>query len=72
MHIIRCTLNFGKLHEVSCLSLIVNHLFVTLRLVFVFGLPFWLGLGLMFMSLEGLWLGGHFMTFIVRISRQKC
>ena len=29
----------------------------------MFGLSFRLGLGLLFMSLQGLYLGGHFMTF---------
>ena len=49
------------------ISLSINHLLITLGLAFVFGLSFRLGLGLLFMSLQGLYLVGNFMIFIVCI-----
>ena len=41
------------------------------RVSVCFGIIFRIGLGLLLMSLLRLKLGGQFMTFVVRISRQK-
>ena len=70
MHIIRCIFNLKV--TVSPKSMIsVSHLVVTFGLAFVFSLSFRLGLGLPFLSPWREELGGHFMTFILRISCQK-
>ena len=52
-------------------SLSVKHLIVTLRLAFVLGLFFKLGLGFLCMSPRGEELGGYFVTFFVRNEKSK-
>ena len=65
-------LNFGKYHKVYAKwQCVLNHLVVTLGLAFVLSLSFRLGLGFLFMAPSGEESGGHFMTFILRISCQK-
>ena len=50
-------------------SLSVNHGVVALGSAFVFGLSF--RMRLLFVALSGAEIGGHFMVFIVSVSREK-